>query len=328
MMYNELISVIVPVYNVEPCLNRCVDSIINQSYKNLEIILIDDGSTDSSSQLCDDYLQIDNRVIVIHQKNRGLSSARNVGIKKANGKYISFVDSDDYLDVNFIEKLYATIVAKDADIVVCDIHSFDSQTLQIFPHTRDLEESFVDINHIFETMMRIEYPWLYTMTCNKLYSRKIFNETYFLEGFIHEDEIIFLDIVKQLPKIYQIKNPLFYYCKGREDSIVNKKYSIKRFDIFVAFYDRIAYFKQNGFKRILIINECRKIFRKLKRGLNKLSFDDSEEIVLYQKELRKAAKKCICDFKCLKMYLSIVLSKRYREICYKKRRLSPHMPKM
>lgn len=319
MQYNELISVIVPVYNVETYLNRCVDSIIGQTYKNIEIILIDDGSTDASPRLCDDYLHIDNRIVVIHQENKGLSSARNVGIKIAKGKYLSFVDSDDYIDKHFIDRMYTTITAQSSDIVICDIRSFDSQTLQFLPHTRDIGNSFVDIGHIFETMMQSDYPWLYTMSCNKLYSRQIFNEACFLDGFIHEDEIIFLDIVKQSPKVFQINESLYFYCKNRDGSIVNKKYSIKRFDIFIAFYNRIEYFKQNGFNKKLIINECRKIFRKLKRALYKLHFEEFEEIELYQNELKKAANKCIHSLKCLRMYLSIILSKKYREISRKKK---------
>ena len=325
-MNNDLISVVVPVYNVEPYLKRCVDSIIGQSYKNIEIILVDDGSTDGSSVVCDGYLNVDDRIMVIHQENKGLSNARNTGIENAKGKYISFVDSDDYLDVNFIEILHQNIVEQGADIVVCDLLGFDSQTLEFSPRVRCIENGFIDVNHIFEMMMHSDYPWLYTMTCNKLYAKRIFEETRFKDGFIHEDEIIFLDIVKKSPKIYQIGNPLFYYCRGRKDSIINKKYSIKRLDILIAFYDRIEYFRKKGDKssRWLIKNEQIKIFRKLKKALYKLSFDNSDEIIFYQDELKKAAKKCVHNFKCLKMYLSIVLSKEYRSVCQKKRRFIAH----
>ena len=110
-MMKELISVIVPVYNVEKYLDNCVQSILRQSYTNLEIILIDDGSTDKSSQLCDEYSQKDKRIKVIHKKNGGQSDARNVGITVATGKYIAFVDSDDYIDEQFLDCLLSTIDA-------------------------------------------------------------------------------------------------------------------------------------------------------------------------------------------------------------------------
>ncbi len=319
-MNNDLISVVVPVYNVAPYLKRCVDSIIGQSYKNLEIILVNDGSTDASPKICDDYLSLDSRIVVIHQENKGLSNARNQGIKKSSGKYISFVDSDDCLDLNFIELLYNTILAQSADIVICDIRSFDSKTLQFFPHTRNIENRFVDLKNIFELMMKCKYPWLYTMTCNKLYSKWIFEKVGFLDGFIHEDEIIFLDIIKQNPKIYQTKEPLYYYCRGREDSIINKKYSVKRLDILVAFYNRLEYFKLDSKKnRELIKNEQYKIFRKLKLVLDKVNFESVMDVEIFQKELKKAAKACVRNIKSLKMYLSIRLSKKYISISRKKR---------
>jgi len=314
MINNDLISVVVPVYNVEAHLNRCVDSIISQTYKNLEIIIIDDGSTDRSAQICDDYLAVDKRITVVHQENKGLSNARNAGIYRSNGKYISFVDSDDYLDSRFIELLYKSMVSHNADIVVCDIRSFDAYTLQFFPHTRELNVGFVDTERIFDIMMEVDYPWIYTMTCNKLYSRRLFDNASFPDGLIHEDEIIFLDYVKQGAKFYQIKEPLFCYGRGRQESIINKKYSIKRLDILNAFYDRIEYFKQKRNKK-LINNERVKIFRKIEKALYKLSFDDIEEILMYQKILQKAAKNCVRNFACLKMYLSILFSKRYLSIC-------------
>ena len=114
---NELISIIVPVYNVKPYLNRCVDSIIKQTYKNIEILLIDDGSTDGSSELCDKLSDIDSRIKVIHKKNGGLSSARNRGLLEMNGKYVGFVDSDDYIREDMYSVLYHTMINHDADIV-------------------------------------------------------------------------------------------------------------------------------------------------------------------------------------------------------------------
>ena len=121
----DLISVIVPVYNVEKYLNRCVDSIINQTYSNLEIILINDGSTDTSGKICDEYKKRDNRIHVIHQKNGGLSAARNAGIVIANGNYFIFVDSDDLIHPQCIEILYKVIKNDCSDIVIGNYEKFD-----------------------------------------------------------------------------------------------------------------------------------------------------------------------------------------------------------
>ena len=122
-MYS-LLSVIVPIYNVEDYLNRCVDSIINQTYKNLEIILVDDGSPDNCPQMCDDYAKKDSRIRVVHKENGGLSDARNAGMKVATGEYVSFIDSDDYISLDFYETLFQTMVDNDSDIVECSVVKF------------------------------------------------------------------------------------------------------------------------------------------------------------------------------------------------------------
>ena len=115
----DLISVIVPVYNVEKYIKKCIDSIINQTYKNIEIILIDDGSKDNSGKICDEYKEIDKRVFVIHKNNEGVSIARNIGIEMAKGQWISFIDSDDWIEENYLEKMFNTARTKNADVVLC-----------------------------------------------------------------------------------------------------------------------------------------------------------------------------------------------------------------
>ena len=121
---NSLISVIVPIYNVEKYLDRCVESIINQTYKNLEIILVDDGSPDNCTQMCDDYAKKDSRIRVVHKENGGLSDARNAGMEVATGEYVSFIDSDDYISLDFYETLFQTMIDNDSDIVECSVVKF------------------------------------------------------------------------------------------------------------------------------------------------------------------------------------------------------------
>lgn len=121
-MKEDLISIIVPVYKVENYLSKCLDSMICQTYKNIEIILVDDGSPDNSGKICDDYAKKDSRIKVIHKENGGLSDARNAGLKIATGKYIGFVDSDDYISVEMYEKLYNQAKKEDADIACCNYY--------------------------------------------------------------------------------------------------------------------------------------------------------------------------------------------------------------
>ena len=120
-MNKELISVIVPVFNVEKYLERCVETIVNQTYKNLEIILVNDGSTDNSGELCDELAKKDNRIKVVHKENGGLSDARNTGERESTGEYIIFIDSDDYIHHEMLNTLYTQIVEKNADVSICGV---------------------------------------------------------------------------------------------------------------------------------------------------------------------------------------------------------------
>ena len=125
---NELISVIVPVYNVEEYLPKCIESIINQTYKNLEIILVDDGSTDNSGRICDEYAKKDDRIIVFHKENGGLSDARNCGIDAATGDWVQFVDSDDYIHQTMVEKMYSSCKRNQTKLAVCGRVDVNAET--------------------------------------------------------------------------------------------------------------------------------------------------------------------------------------------------------
>ncbi|MEI7668283.1 MAG: glycosyltransferase family A protein, partial [Erysipelotrichaceae bacterium] len=162
----ELISVIVPVYNVEKYIDRCVSSILNQTYKNLDIILVDDGSQDKSGQICDEYALKDNRIKVLHKSNGGLSDARNKGIELSKGEYISFVDSDDTISNNFIDKLYNLCVNYSSDISMCYFKQFTSEISFNREH-----ESRIDIFtniQMLENLINEKYVQS-TVAWNKLY---------------------------------------------------------------------------------------------------------------------------------------------------------------
>lgn len=239
----DLISIIVPVYNVSEYLCECIDSILSQTYQNLEIIIVDDGSTDDSPELCDSYALRDNRIKVIHQKNKGLSAARNKGYEVSNGKYIAFVDSDDAISDLYIESLYRLITENNAQIAVC-------------AYTRTSDELKTKIKTILaytltaEKMLR---EWhgkrksIETVAWNKLYSRQIF-ETFkdckiFPESRTHED-IYTSHLFVYYAKTVAITDRKLYYYRKREGSISRRFTKKAAREDLVAQKTRLRFFKK------------------------------------------------------------------------------------
>ena len=178
----DLISVVIPVYNVKPYLERCINSVVNQTYKNLEIILVDDGSTDGSDKICDDYSKKYKNIEVIHKKNGGLSDARNVGIENAHGQYIQFIDSDDYVNNKMIEILYNNLKNTNSDISVCRPYSF-SNVSEIKDYK--IEENLVEYEGI-DILKNMYNDYLVTVVAwNKLYKKSIFNKIRYPKGRIN-----------------------------------------------------------------------------------------------------------------------------------------------
>lgn len=222
MEKNELITVVVPIYKVEQYLNRCVDSIINQTYKNLDIILVDDGSPDNCGKICDTYANDDKRVRVIHKENGGLSDARNCAIELAKGDYITFIDSDDYVSNNYVEYLYDLIKKHNSDISCCSFLPF----YEVINEQQD-KESF-EILSSEEALEKLYYQkQLTTSAWGKLYKKKFFNEIRFPKGEICEDLDTIYRVFALSNKIV-ISNQKLYYYLQRPDSIINSKFSLKR----------------------------------------------------------------------------------------------------
>ena len=192
----DLISVIVPVYNVEQYLERCINSIVNQTYKNLEIILIDDGSTDSSGSICDTLCTSDNRILVIHQDNGGISCARNTGIDHSRGKYVTFVDSDDWIDIRMIEKLYSRIIKDNSQIAFCNFAYVDQQGNEYYDES-DKTDHILDENQFWHDYYLKKNDTCYIVSWAKLIRRDVFaNGIRFRVGKIHEDEFIIHEKIK------------------------------------------------------------------------------------------------------------------------------------
>lgn len=227
----HLISIIVPIYNVEKYLNKCIDSIINQTYKNIEIILINDGSEDNSGKICDKYAKEDSRIKVIHKKNGGLSDARNVGIDASQGDYIAFIDSDDWVDLYMIERLYNLIIQHKADIVQGDyIEVYDEDN--ILKNITKEEINFYNSNQMLEYLYGEKYVKT-VVVWNKLYKKELFDQIRFPKGRLHEDEFTTYKVIHRANTIIDSNLPVYYY-RQRESSIMNSDFNIKRFDILDA----------------------------------------------------------------------------------------------
>lgn len=247
--YMDLISIIVPVYQVEQYITECIESIINQSYRNIEVILIDDGSLDQSGKICDFYAQKDPRIMVIHQDNKGLSGARNVGLNAAKGQYICFVDSDDYIKQDFVETLYRMIQENKADIAVCDYIRKKGWKKSCEGDKKGYTISSKKMLSEWHCKRsRIE-----TVVWNKMYRKDVFGKDdtiiRFPEGKIHEDVYISHLLVANAGLVAVTHEPLYYYRKNK-DSITNKKRRAQvRKQNLEAQKIRMLYFKSHHYIR-------------------------------------------------------------------------------
>lgn len=230
----DLISVIVPVYNVEKYLNRCIDSIINQTYKNLEIILVDDGSPDNCGKICDEYAKKDSRIKVIHKENGGLSDARNAGINISIGKYITFVDSDDYLELNFIETLY-NLNKKNNTFIAVAPYIINTDKNEIFD--RSISNDMILTQR--EALENMLLDRGFTVSAHsKLYEKALFNNIFFPKGKIFEDSATTYKLILKCDKISYCYNGGYHYYK-RSESIINSKYNKNQL-LFIYYSDKMG----------------------------------------------------------------------------------------
>ena len=251
---NELISIIVPVYNVEQYLEKCVDSIINQKYKNLEIILVDDGATDSSGKLCDELAKIDNRIKVYHKENGGLSDARNYGVERATGDYIGFVDSDDYIDSEMYEELYEAIKKENVDVVECNLKIIYPDRVELFT-----EQKYYNVytkQEYLEEYLKIEK--IFGSACVRLIKSDIAKKLKFPVGKLYEDTYYAYDLIEKVDRYVIMNNPYYNYLM-RENSITNTKFNPRIFDLIeiVEKFRKTTYENYPGLKEAA---DCRKMY--------------------------------------------------------------------
>lgn len=243
---NNLISIIIPVYNTEKYLAKCLDSVINQTYSNLEILLINDGSTDNSLDLCKQYADKDYRIKLIDQNNQGISVVRNTGIALAKGAYIGFVDSDDYMELNMFEILMKSMEKEKADIVCCNYKGVDEFNNQLYTScTFDQNTAISGVEAtklIFQDKELKSFPW------NKLYKKALFNDIYYPEDRIYEDVAATYQLMFKAKKVILLTDCLCNYVQRPTNitSELSSKLSYKSYyDVFLVAIEKYLFCQQH-----------------------------------------------------------------------------------
>ncbi len=249
MESKALISVIVPVYNVAEYLPRCICSLLSQSYPHFELILVDDGSTDRGGTVCDAYAEKDERIRVFHQKNGGLSAARNTGLGAASGNLIAFVDSDDWVSETFLERLYDALLKANADICECRTLKVSSEAeVKASASGKDWAEDENAIPVWFDTedaLRELICDSVFHQTVwNKLYRREVVEGIFFEVGKTNEDEFWTYQVFGRAGKVVKIDTPLYYYFQ-RPGSIMGVSYNLKRLDALEAKAERQKYVEKH-----------------------------------------------------------------------------------
>lgn len=236
-----LISVIVPIYNVEEYLDRCVDSIVKQTYKNLEIILVNDGSPDTCPKICDLWKKKDDRIRVIHKKNGGLSDARNKGIDIATGDYLTFIDSDDFIDNNYIKELYDLCVSYSC---MCAIGNFTRVKTSEMQKNLS-KKNVIEYLSYQEALSPRDNAWcvMGVTAWGKLFHKSLFEEIRFPVGRIHEDEATIYKVIYQSKNVVVTRKVIYYYYVANE-SICRSSFTEKRMDSLEALYEKYLFFCQ------------------------------------------------------------------------------------
>lgn len=284
---NPLISVVVPIYNVEEYLKICINSIIDQTYKNIEILLIDDGSTDNCPSICDEHAKLDERIKVIHKKNGGLSDARNVGISIATGEYISFIDSDDFVTTDYIEYLYSLIEKAKADISVC-------QMQMVNENGSPIKTNVILKDKIIRGTKNCIYDFLYdgaidTTAWRKLYKTSLFKENkieYPVDKYNEDVYTTYKLVMKS--SVIAIGSKQMYMYRQRKGSITKSEFTSKNLDYVnghLARYDEITQFYPEF--KVLASKYVLSSINNVLIKLSKSTEDPKEYLPLFNKEYKK-----------------------------------------
>ena len=269
MANSVVISVIVPVYNVEKYLSQCIESVQNQTFKDWELILVDDGSTDNSSKICDEYSAKDNRIRVIHKENGGLSSARNTGLDAAIGNYVIYLDSDDYIATEMFEKMLDVALETNADMVKCGFNEFNGNTIKRTVNFSNYEVFENDTNGCKLLPLYFQNV-LYIVAWNAIYRRDLAVKVRFPEGLINEDNYsagLYLYYSKKIVCM----NEAFYYYRDVSSGLSKIGKTKKQLDVIIVKAKLHEYLLENGVKNDKFLLEleseiARKIYNCIKHN--------------------------------------------------------------
>ena len=241
MMNNPLISILVPIYKSEKYIEKCIESVINQTYRNIELVLVDDGSPDNSGQICDEYAKKDNRIVVVHQANGGVSDARNRGLETANGSIISFVDPDDWYELDTIESMYKKMCEDGSDLVCCGVKYIDENDNIIRISTAVEKDECLNTEDAMNEFLG--YRKVKQQIWDKMYRRETIGDIRFEKGRSIEDVFWVHQIIGNASKITIMNKPLYNYMQ-RSDSVMGTGYTVKWMDILDALQQRCQYIEQ------------------------------------------------------------------------------------
>lgn len=285
----DLISIIVPVYNVEKYLDQCIESIINQTYKELEIFLIEDGSPDNCGAICDSWAKKDDRIKVFHVDNGGSARARNIGLLHAKGKYVGFVDADDFLMPSMYEILYKLAINSSAEITECGYYKVTSDVMH--NSLNNLEGKTIRTFNTAEALLEnVRDTVVQQVVWNKLYLKRIIGNTFFTEGKYIDDEFWTYKIIGSAKKIVSTTEKLYCY-RQQEASMMHQSFSLRRMDALEAKLQRLKYLEQR-FPSIVSEAKCNLYFTCI--YLQQMALKDvnkKEQIVM-----RKKIKNCLNSF--------------------------------
>lgn len=314
----DLVSVVIPVYNVQNYLRRCLDSVIEQTYYKLQIILVNDGSIDDSGKICDEYKKKDKRIEVIHKENGGLSDARNEGIKKAQGKYITFIDSDDEIAIDYIEFLYLLIVDNKADMSICShVDVFEGKKKR-----HDWGKGTILVENPQNTLEKMLYKDGFDVSAwAKMYPLSAFSDVEFPKGKIFEDAATTYKLIAKCSKIaLGLVGKYYYYI--RSNSIVNSSFSEKKLDLN-KMTEEMCFYIENKYPELKNATERRRLYAAFS-SLNQLykceAVDSKIEEYLFE-IIKKNRKSVLLNSKATKIdkaaIIILSISKKLYKIMWK-----------
>lgn len=298
------ISIIVPIYNVEKYLPKCIDSILTQTFTNFELILVDDGSKDKSGEICDGYAKEDIRIKVIHQKNGGVSAARNSGVEYASGNFVGFVDPDDYIDKNMYKNMHELCKNNNSDIAVCKLgREVEGKLINKNNGVDELVRKFDNVKAMEELFKGVLYRF---SLCNKLFHKSCFNNVKFPEGRIHEDLSTTYKLFANAKSVVYTSYIGYIYVK-RKESILTSKYNEKRLQAFIGWDEILKFISENyiTIKEQVVATFTYWCIDNVYYITNQLN--SSIEIKKYLKAISMYTKKYYSDIKVNK-----ILSRRYK----------------